>query len=219
MKTKAIISYEKETKIDNLDISELSDEFSLLKVACAPFSYQDWLCLQNNTIKYPYIPGKEAVGYLEKINKKSRCLSYGLENAQEGDLVYIEPSVVCLDVTCKTCLKGSYSLCAGGRRYGENDIKKYPYLLGAFSEYMVILPGSKIYKLSDDLQINHFNLIGLISKAIRAISKKGKASIGDNLLVLGFDLFSICCALVAKHIGLNKVIIFDKDFDDNTKNI
>jgi len=213
MKSKSLISYKKEYSIDYLNIPELSDEFSLVKIISTPFSFRDKLFLENNVLDYPFIPGSEAVGLVEKINKKSRSLSYDMKGLKRGDLIYIEPSIICGNVNCETCLKGAYSVCPNGRRYGINDTGKYPYLLGTFSEYMVILPGSKVHKISSRVPIYHLNLIGLISKAIRCISKKGNAMIGNNLIILGFNLFSICCAIIANYIGMDQVNILNDHFN------
>jgi len=219
LQSKVLISHKKNIRLDFLNVPDLLDEYSLLKIISAPFSFQEKLFIENNDLDYPYIPGTEAIGLIEKIGEKSRFLSYGMEGLKKGDLIYIEPSIICGNVQCKTCLQGAYSTCEDGMTYGRNDINIYPYLLGTLSEYMVILPGSKVHRISSEIPIYNLNLIGLISKAIRSISKKGNGIIGDNLIILGLDLFSLCCAIIANYIGMNRITILDDYFNSSGKKI
>lgn len=214
MKSKAIIINEKSNiKIHVYDVPEI-DEFSvLIKVVAAPFSSSYLSGKGQEKYNYSYIPGSEAIGEVISIGTGARE-EYGIN---EGDLVFVEPVILCKK--CNYCLRGNYALCVQKKFYGHLNFKVYPFLLGSFSQYMVLLPGSRIHKLDEKIPLEYYTLTGSFARAIKCILKKGKGRIGKSIIVFGFNIFSLACALVAKVSGLDPVTIVGKDLSPSEREL
>jgi len=208
MRSKAIlVTEESEKKLNTYDVPEIGESHVLIKVLAAPFSSDYLLTIPRREERacYSYIPGTEAIGEVVKIGKQARK-EYAID---EGDLVFVEPVILCKN--CIYCLRGNYALCAQKKYYGHLKSTNYPFLLGSFSQYMVLLPGSRIHRLDRRIPLENYTLIGSFSRAIKCIVEKGEGSIGKSVAILGLSIFSLACALVAKISGLDPITVIEKE--------
>ncbi len=193
-------------------VPEIDETQVLVKVSGSPFIPLSFLN-DDTERNFPFIPGSEAIGEVVKIGGKAQ-IEY---NVDAGDLVFVEPVILCKK--CQFCLKGNYALCVQKKYYGHLPADKEPYLLGSYSQYMILLKGSRVHKLKKDLPLEKYALAGLVAKAIKCILKKGEGGIGKSISILGLNNFSIACALVAKIAGLDPVVIVQEKISPAEKEI
>lgn len=107
----------------------------------------------KRTVEFPIIPGHELVSKVAEIGPKALQATkvFGGDDLKVGDIVTINPRIVC--GKCYYCknLPSRPQLCMGARTY-NSSIKsdQPPYLFGGWSEYMYILPNSEIVKLPQE---------------------------------------------------------------------
>ena len=78
--------------------------------------------------------------------------------------------------------------------------------------YMKLLPGSRLHKIPKDLPVASLIMCFYAERALYAIVEKGGGTLGKSLLLVGFDLMGIFCAMAAKSAGLSPVkVLVDKE--------
>lgn len=153
----------------------------------------------------PIILGHEVVGTIENISSRDTLLSDW--RIEEGDRVLLAPGIRCN--RCFFCQSGSM-LCENYRVYGLNMMHENTgHSLGGFSEYMTLLPGTRLFKVPTGIESKTLILAEILAAGIRAVKKL----IPDNKQVQGKDLFiqgagsvGLCTALYAKLLGFNILI-------------
>lgn len=203
MKSQAVICRNlQDYQIKNFTIPPLEDSWLLIEINYAPFTETDLFFIRNNKSGNYFIPGSEAFGVVKEVGLEASKVYH----VKKGDMVYIEPSILCKE--CKSCLTGNYSLCEHRNRYGTISSDTYPYLLGSFSQHLIVLPGSRVHKIEPGISLQCLTWSSYLSKALRCISTIGQGSVGMDLLILGWNRLSFSCDLVAKSIGYDKVHVF-----------
>lgn len=214
MKSKVfLVDKGNKNKIKYLDIPKIDKYSVLIKILSVPLVSKVLFKSQLVEIDYPYIPGSEAIAKVIEIGSEA-CKEHKIE---KGDLIFVEPFILCKK--CAYCLKGDYNFCESKRHYGHLSSQDYPFLLGSFAQYMILLPGSRVHKLKEEIPLENYALTGLFATAIRCITNKGDGYIGKSLLILGLNIFSLACALVAKTSGLDPILILDKEITNSEKEI
>ena len=108
----------------------------------------------KRTVKFPIIPGHELVSRVAEIGPKALETTkvFGGDDLNVGDIVTINPRILC--GKCYYCknLPSKPQLCMGAKTYNSSiTSNKAPYLFGGWSEYMYILPNSEIVKLPEGI--------------------------------------------------------------------
>ena len=101
-------------------------------------------------IEYPLICGHENVGVVEAVGGRGALDSDG-RALRPGDRIVPGANVPC--GRCYFCLnKFPYFYCENLEDYGNSlNCTQPPYLFGGWSEYMVLLPGTPIFRVPDAL--------------------------------------------------------------------
>jgi L-iditol 2-dehydrogenase len=165
---------------------------------------------------YPSIPGHENVAVIAEIDEEARIsLEFYGRELREGDRVVISPDILCGE--CYWCKHSfGYSLCDNMRAYGNMKSDEPPHLLGGWAEYMVILPGSHIFKLPEGVS----DEVGVLAEPMAVTYAldiaKGHSSLpnegfvsGSNVVVLGVGPLGLCFVIKAGMLGAAQIIATD----------
>lgn len=151
----------------------------------------------------PVILGHEIVGRIHEVGDDLAART-GLT---AGDRVTVSSMVPCW--SCASCRTGMYRFCPNMRQYGlslRSDAA--PHLLGAFSEYMYVLPGSMIRPLEEDIPAEAAMLIeGVVANGYQWARTKAGTRPPDVVVVQGCGPQGLGCAAVAKECGASQVIV------------
>jgi threonine dehydrogenase-like Zn-dependent dehydrogenase len=108
--------------------------------------------------------------------------------------------------TANKCLTPVYY----GRYLG---FERPPHLWGGYAEYVYVdldaLPGTKVYKLPDDMSLRLGSLAEPLTSCIRAFSRAIRArgfSFGDTVVVQGSGPIGILAVVAAQEMGAGRVI-------------
>ena len=138
---------------------------------------------------YPVVQGHEVSAVVTKLGD-------GVEEFKVGDLVTIQPQVVC--GKCYPCTHGLYNDCEVLKVMGFQTT-------GMASEYFVV-DAEKALKLPDDMSPEHGAMIEPLAVACHAIRRFGDVA-GKNVAVIGGGPIGNLVAQTAKAMGAAKVII------------
>lgn len=152
---------------------------------------------------YPKILGHEVVGFIEKVGEKAGRI-YGVK---EGDRVTVEPYILCGN--CKYCLTGYYQLCRRKRCYGVNlACSEFPYLWGAYGQYMYIAPGSRVHKINPEVPPEAACLSSIIGNGIRWVQTKAEVKPGESVVIIGPGAIGLSTVIAAVESGAEPIIVF-----------
>jgi L-iditol 2-dehydrogenase len=140
---------------------------------------------------YPIVQGHEVSGEVTAVGDQ-------VEGFSVGDTITFAPQVVCGQ--CYPCKHGMYHICESLKVLGfQTD--------GTAQEYFP-LPADIVFKLPEEISLDHAAMIEPISVAVHAISKRGDMN-GKKVLVLGAGTIGNLVAQVAGALGAEAVMITD----------
>ena len=94
------------------------------------------------------------------------------------------------------------------RSYGVGlTCDKYPYLFGAYSQYVYILPGSKIHKIDKDVPAESACLSSVIGNGIRWVRTKAKLKCSESIAIVGAGAQGLATVIAAKEAGAKPIIV------------
>ena len=158
---------------------------------------------------YPVIMGHELSG--EVVDIGSQAASF--YNLKPGDRVTIEPTVPCGH--CEWCrTQYNYHKCRPLRAYGVTiSSENSPHLFGGYAEYLYLLQGSLIYKLSDSTPYLAASLSSVIGNGVRWIKNLGQMTYGQSLAISGVGSQGLATLMAAKECGVGPIAMLGLDRD------
>ena len=163
---------------------------------------------------FPIIQGHENVGTVAAIG--GRALDFDGEELAVGDRVVVSPNLVC--GTCWACTHDlPYTLCENILDYGNTiSAARPPHLFGGWAHYLYALPGSRIFRVPDDLPSEVAVLaevfavtIGLDrAKQFGAYPAEG-FQMGDTVVVFGTGPLGLCHVAKARMLSAGTIIAVD----------
>lgn len=124
-----------------------------------------------------------------------------------GDRVTINSIVPCLN--CSQCAVGKHRFCPRRRQYGLSfSSDEAPHLLGAFSRFMYVKPGSMLRRIPEDVPAEAAILIeGVVANGMQWARTKAGIEPPDVVVVQGCGPQGLGCVAVAKECGASMVIV------------
>jgi L-iditol 2-dehydrogenase len=169
-------------------------------------------------IEYPLIPGHEIVGRIFEIGPREEKLRdfYGSE-LHEGDRVVVLPNVAREEEYFSAHGFQPY-MCPNVVDYGNQlNCKSPPYLFGGWSEIMYLLPGTKLFKVPDEVPSNLAVLAEPMAvtagldkaKEFSSVNREG-FRFGDTILIIGAGPIGLLHVIKARMLGADDIIAIDK---------
>jgi len=144
---------------------------------------------------YPIVQGHEVSGVVAAVGGE-------VEGISVGDKITFAPQVVCGE--CYPCKHGMYHIC--------ENLKVMGFQTDGTAQDFFPLPVEFVFKLPDDMPLDHAAMIEPIAVAVHAVRKGGDVA-GKKVLVLGAGTIGNLVAQVAKAFDAQEVMITDvKDY-------
>ena len=140
---------------------------------------------------YPVVQGHEVSGIVAEVGQ-------AVEGIAVGDKVTFTPQVVCGE--CYPCRHGMYHVC--------EKLKVMGFQTGGAAQQYFVLPKWNVFKLPDDISLDHAAMIEPVSVGAHAVRRGGDVS-GKKVLVLGAGTIGNLVAQVARAFGAAAVMITD----------
>jgi threonine dehydrogenase-like Zn-dependent dehydrogenase len=144
----------------------------------------------------PVIAGHEIVGRVEEL-------------ADDADLGVAVGDRVAVDMINRRFAYRGSRLVVYGYTLGLDDESG---LWGGYGEYMCVLPGTHLLKLTESLPAEHMTLCEPLANAVNFASLAGVAE-GDAVVVLGPGPMGLMCVVAAKAAGASDIIVTGRSAD------
>jgi threonine dehydrogenase-like Zn-dependent dehydrogenase len=151
-------------------------------------------------VRFPCVLGHEIVGRIAR-----RSARDGLVGEPEvGDRVLVAPGISC--GRCASCRRlGAY--CERRKLYGITlngaDVG------GGFAPTIALAPGTRVFRLDDDLRRERAVYAEIVAVAVRALARAfaGEDPRGATIAVLGFGPLGLAVATVAQRQGCRPLVV------------
>ena len=198
--------------IKNIEIPELVPGSVLVKVACTGVCGTDVHLWHGKLagVPYPLILGHEFVGTVEEIGPESVTDFHGNE-IQVGDRVTIH-DVTNTCYSCYFCLIAKTpTKCPNRKVYGITfDSTKWPLLIGGYSEYVYLTPGTQIIHIPDHVSFDSVLVAGCaLPTAIHSVTRS-PLKWGLGVAVQGAGPVGLMLTMLAKVNGATPIISIDQ---------
>lgn len=209
--TSAVLTKTKTFEMKEVSIPEIESDGLLLKVEMVGICGSDkgiYLEHIDRRELYPMVMGHEVVGRVEKIGEEA----IRMYNVDVDDRVTVQPGLTCKK--CVYCQRGDYRRCTGRIGYGlTRSMNEYPYLNGAYSEYMYVMPNSTLFKVNEDIPPQAACMSSVIGNGVRWVKTKGKVQQGDTVVIIGPGAQGLASTIVAKELGAERIIVIGLAID------
>lgn len=166
------------------------------------------------SIEYPLICGHENVGVVAAVG--GEVLDSDGRRLRVGDRIVPAANVAC--GRCYFCLNGHpYYFCEQLEDYGNSlNCARSPSLFGGWSEFMYLLPGTRIFSVPDELPDEVAVITEVmavthgIETAMTLLAQQGVSAIGVTVAVLGVGPLGLCHLAKARLTGAGKILAVDK---------
>ncbi|MEN3283542.1 MAG: hypothetical protein V7607_4682 [Solirubrobacteraceae bacterium] len=164
---------------------------------------------------YPLICGHENVGMIAAIGPGDPPLDEDGSPFRVGDRVVPVPNVTC--GRCRFCLGDyPYYLCTALQDYGNSmSCAQPPHLFGGWAELMYLLPGTRLFRVPDELPDELAALTEVLAvthgldTAQLLASAGGGFRFGDTVLVIGAGPLGLLHLAKADLLGAGRLMAID----------
>jgi L-iditol 2-dehydrogenase len=162
-------------------------------------------------LEYPIICGHENVGVIEAIGGDGVLVDNDGQRLKPGDRVVPGANVAC--GTCWFCSTGqSYYLCEHLDDYGNSlNAQRPPHLFGGWAEYMYLLPGTRLFRVPDELpdEVAVLTEVMAVTHGFELARRLYDTPFGESVAVIGVGPLGICHLIKAKLLGCGKLVAID----------
>ncbi|XP_026325929.1 sorbitol dehydrogenase-like [Hyposmocoma kahamanoa] len=186
-----------DVNVEKWPMPEINENEVLIKMSCVGICGSDvkfWSTGRcgMETIVEPIVMGHEGAGIVVKVGAK-------VKNLKVDDRVAIEPTQPCR--CCEWCKQGRYNLCiepgyCSSQGASGNLCRYYKHV----SDFC--------HKIPENLTMEEGAAVQPLAIAIHACNRAG-IKMGSKLLILGAGPIGVLCAMVAKAMGVTKILMTD----------
>jgi L-iditol 2-dehydrogenase len=219
----AALVAQREIEVYDFPVPEIDDESILLGIGLTGVCGSDLHRYQDVGEKLdlalPVVMGHEISGRILKLGRRANEVMNADGPLAEGDRVVVYAQRPC--GRCRWCREfGFTARCEGARpagygyRYGSVDAA--PYFTGGFGDYLLLGPGSWIWKIPDDVPWEAAVLTEPFSMGVRAVERamsvpswKNEQTLGfgGTVAVLGAGAIGVLTAVAARLAGAGRIIL------------
>jgi len=209
-------------EMQEFHVPDIPEDGALLKIEACGICGTDKHAYvgESSNAPFPFIPGHEFIGTLEKLGSKANEKMAVLGGpVKEGDRVAVAGS----SLPCGHChicvtMPQRPTLCSNLVIYGLTSLNRKPTIFGGYSEYITLHPDTYVFKLPEGMSLKKAVLIEPMATGIRAVERAyspGEADIGHgygvgrSAMVLGAGPIGLTVIASLRHSGAGLIIAQD----------
>ncbi len=198
-------------EIQEFDLKSPAPEEILIKTRVTSVCSTDVKVFHGQvaSARYPVIMGHEFTGEIVEIGPQAAKK----HSVKVGDRVTPEPYIPCGH--CEWCRTNyHYHNCPSVGLYGISlSCKIPPYLLGGYSEYVYLVEGTILHKLSPNTSDLAGSLSSVVGNGVRWVKTLGQLSFGESLVISGAGSQGLCTLAAAREAGASPIVMLGLSSD------
>jgi L-iditol 2-dehydrogenase len=163
-------------------------------------------------IAYPLICGHENVGTIAAIGGADTILDGEGGELRVGDRVVPAANVTC--GRCWYCRTGQpYYQCEHMEDYGNSlGSSEPPHLFGGWSECMYLLPGTRLFRVPEELpdEVAVLTEIMAVTHGFEAARLLAPGRFAESVAVIGIGPLGLCHLIKARLLGCGRLVAIDR---------
>ncbi|HEX2727894.1 MAG TPA: alcohol dehydrogenase catalytic domain-containing protein, partial [Beijerinckiaceae bacterium] len=204
------------TEIREYPMPDIPEDAALLKMEVAGICGTDVKLYKTPPTKDPVIMGHENIGYIAKAGREfTRRKGF-----KEGDLVFVEPYVMC--GKCEWCHKGQYRHCENtdwrsnpeGIRYGYTSAARAPHLWGGFAQYVYLPWNAVVHHVPKGVSPELAGLVTPMANGIEWSLFDGHVGYNSTVLIQGPGQQGLSQTVICKQAGASLIIVTGTSKDE-----
>ncbi len=205
-----------EPVIREVERPAVGPQAALIRIAACGVCGTDLHILQGHWPKplpWPFTLGHELAGTIEEIGSELAHDFMG-RPLKAGDKVMLPPLMPC--GRCHYCVHypETANKCLDPVYYGRYlGFERAPHLWGGWAEMVYVdleaLPGTKIYRVPDDMPLRLATLAEPLTSCVRALARAqriGAFRVGDTVVIQGSGPIGVLAIAAAQEMGAGRVI-------------
>ncbi len=161
----------------------------------------------RRTVPVPTILGHEIVGEIIEIGGTSARFDLDGRELRRGDRVTWAIMANC--GCCDLCQRGLPQKCLNGVKYGHEPFRPGRELLGGLAEYCLLVPGTSIVRLPDELPLAVACPASCATATVAAAFEAAGELTGRTVCLSGAGMLGLTACAMARVQGAAKVISVD----------
>lgn len=219
----AALAARRSISIHEFPVPDVDDESILIGIGLTGVCGSDLHRFQDVgatlDLALPVVMGHEITGRIVKLGRRANDVMKTDQPLREGDRVVVYAQRPCGQ--CYWCREfGHTARCVGARpagygyRYGSVDAP--PYFTGGFGDYLLLGPGTWLWKVPDEVPWEAAVLAEPFSMGIRAVERalslpswknEQTLTFGGTVVVLGAGAIGVLTATAARIAGAGKIVV------------
>lgn len=157
----------------------------------------------------PAVLGHEIVGQIVAFGPQAPRSDAVERSLQLGDRIVW--SLVASCSNCFYCNNGLPQKCSQGFKYGHQRAEEASAWQGGFAQHCLLVPGTTIVRLPDELRLLAACPLGCATSTIAAAFRIAQPHKHERILVVGAGMLGITATAFAHHLGLSEVVCMEPD--------
>ncbi len=212
MKAKAMVLVEPgHMELQEFELRPLAADEILIKTRVTSVCSTDVKVFHGkvDSARYPVIMGHELTGEVVEMGPQA-AKKYPIS---VGDRVTPEPYIPCGHCSwCRT--DHHYHNCPSVKLYGISlACDQPPHLLGGYSEYVYLVPGTLLHKLGPSTPDLAGSLSSVVGNGVRWVKTLGQMSFSQSLVISGAGSQGLCTLAAAKEAGVTPIVMLGLSSD------
>jgi alcohol dehydrogenase len=206
-KAAVMVSPKEDLQIVQFPLPQIERGCLLVKTSCCAICRSDihsWQGRRHAPI--PIILGHEIIGTIAEMGK-------GVTHDANDQPLKIGDRITWTIMdncgTCFYCTKGLTMKCRNLKKYGHDSCAEPPHFVGGFAEYCYITPGTRVFKIPDELTDEEVVPASCALATVVAGWEAADIKPFDNVLIQGAGALGFYAAALAEHYGCRRIIVTD----------
>ena len=188
-------------ELQEFAIPDAGDDGAVLRVEACGICGTDLETYRGSIpLRYPVVPGHEAVGIIETIGA-SASRAWGVV---AGDRVIVPAELACGQ--CASCQDGNNCLASPGT-HGFLPTSVEPSLWGGFSDYMYLSPQSRPIKINSIIDASIAALFNPLGAGFAWAVDAPNLQPGQSIVIFGPGQRGLASVIAAKSVGASQIFV------------
>ena len=161
----------------------------------------------RRTVPVPTVLGHEIVGEIIQFGHRTSIVDLAGRELQVGDRVTWSIMANC--GTCSYCVRGLPQKCLNGVKYGHEAFRAGRELLGGLAEYCLLVPGTAIVRLPDELPTSVACPASCATATIAAALEAAGDLTGCKVCLSGAGTLGLTACAMVRAYGASEVVSVD----------